>query len=193
MFKLYCLPGKILTHIHWLFPDRMADVAGTHRRKNSRFVHFLYSTVIYVILAALLLFVSQIPSSRKGSKMVSASNIEAQTDLVTTTGEAIKPALKKSKEPEPEPEPFYTEASAQPAFNDTHQTVPPIAPESSPHLSQAIQDAIAQGAPIRWNDGNYAGYVVVSDVQAQTGCRSMYYSIDTSGKEWRSENSIICP
>jgi hypothetical protein len=65
MFWLYCLPGKLLMYWQWLFPGNYADVAGTQRRKDSKFIHFIFSTLIYFFAAWVLLQNNNDPQHRK--------------------------------------------------------------------------------------------------------------------------------
>lgn len=68
-----------------------------------------------------------------------------------------------------------------------------MTPEESPELRRAMSKALATGIAQRWRDGETAGWVVVSPIEQQSGCRSEYYSIDTPTPAWNSPNQTICP
>lgn len=51
MFWLYCLPGRLLSYLDWLFPEGSGTAAGTHRRRDSKFAHFIRSTLFYAFVA----------------------------------------------------------------------------------------------------------------------------------------------
>lgn len=49
MLWLYCLPGRILAQLDYLFPEGKGTSAGTRRRKDSKFAHFVRSTAFYLL------------------------------------------------------------------------------------------------------------------------------------------------
>ncbi|MCP5389169.1 MAG: hypothetical protein H6915_05330 [Novosphingobium sp.] len=65
--------------------------------------------------------------------------------------------------------------------------------ETSHALKKAISKALGSGEAQRWSAYGSAGYVVVSAVEPQSGCRSLYYSIDTERPAWQSETRTVCP
>lgn len=67
-----------------------------------------------------------------------------------------------------------------------------LTPETSNELSYAIAKAVHSGSAIRWSDGGQQGYVVVSELEPQTGCRSVFYTVDNRKEEWRSPTETIC-
>ena len=67
-----------------------------------------------------------------------------------------------------------------------------LTPETSTELSDAIAKAVHSGSAIRWSDGGQQGYVVVSEIEPQTGCRSVFYTVDNRKEEWRSPTETIC-
>lgn len=67
-----------------------------------------------------------------------------------------------------------------------------LTPETSTELSDAIAMAVHSGSAIRWSDGDQQGYVVVSELEPQTGCRSVFYTVDNRKEEWRSPTETIC-
>lgn len=90
--------------------------------------------------------------------------------------------------------PSESETSKAPIIDEApEEAFEPITPVLSSVLSDAIQKALSSGEPTRWKDADLAGYVVVSEPQPETGCRSMYYSIDTENPEWLSNVSVVCP
>lgn len=58
-------------------------------------------------------------------------------------------------------------------------------------LGAAIQEALETGNPVRWSANGEQGYVVPSAPQEETGCRTIYYSID-SQPSWQSPQETIC-
>lgn len=67
-----------------------------------------------------------------------------------------------------------------------------LTPETSTELSDAIAKAVHSGSAIRWSDGGQQGYVVVSELEPQTGCRSVFYTVDNRKEEWHSPTETIC-
>ena len=51
LFKLYCLPGKVLAHLNWLFPDSHMDAVRSARQRDSSLIHFLGSSSLYALIA----------------------------------------------------------------------------------------------------------------------------------------------
>jgi len=164
--------------------------------RRRRFKQFLG---ISIIGSASLAFFSnpEIYESQEGSRPTSHEDSAADIiypEMVSSSspladGNQEKKTVEEEEENRDLQPPLPSETTAS---NENSNSSPPISPETSDALSHAVQQAMKEGSSVRWEDGEYAGYVVVSSAQAQTGCRSMYYSIDR-GTEWKSENSLICP
>lgn len=52
LWKLYCLPGRIIAWLEYFFPGR-GQVWASGRRKDNEIVHFLFSTAVYAFLGYL--------------------------------------------------------------------------------------------------------------------------------------------
>ncbi|WP_321326788.1 hypothetical protein [uncultured Parasphingorhabdus sp.] len=50
MLKIYNIPGKLLAELWYLWPKK-GEVWASGRRRDHSFVHFLYSTIFYVVAA----------------------------------------------------------------------------------------------------------------------------------------------
>lgn len=48
LLKLYCLPGKLIAELWYLWPKK-GQIWASGRRREHGFVHFMYSTVFYLI------------------------------------------------------------------------------------------------------------------------------------------------
>lgn len=100
---------------------------------------------------------------------------------------------------------FQVAPAVEPSENETDVTsATPV--EVSPNIASAdevgefpvravesaMQQAFETGEPTRWEGGDLAGYAVPSAAQVSTGCRGIYYSID-SRAGWQSPVKMICP
>lgn len=63
---------------------------------------------------------------------------------------------------------------------------------SATAIDLAMRQAFETGSPVRWEDGGEKGYAVPSEPQADSGCRAVYYSLD-SREGWQSPTKTICP
>ena len=59
-------------------------------------------------------------------------------------------------------------------------------------VEKAMRQAFQEGHPVRWKGNGLKGYAVPSEPQAETGCRNIYYSID-SRENWQSSIHDYCP
>lgn len=50
MLSLYCLPGRLIAHLQYLFPQKYMDAVRSRRQRDNPFIHALYSTLVYVAL-----------------------------------------------------------------------------------------------------------------------------------------------
>ena len=48
MIWLYCLPGRFLANLGYLFPGK-GELWASRRRKDSGVVHFIYATIFYAV------------------------------------------------------------------------------------------------------------------------------------------------
>ena len=62
MLSIYNLPGRIVANLWYLWPKK-GQVWASARRKDNPFVHFVYSTVVYLLLLYILLAPRAQPSS----------------------------------------------------------------------------------------------------------------------------------
>lgn len=50
MLNLYCLPGRLIAHLQYLFPKKYMDAVRSKRQRDSVLIHALYSTLVYATL-----------------------------------------------------------------------------------------------------------------------------------------------
>lgn len=74
LFSLYCLPGKILAYIAWLYPEGRGSSSGTGRRKKNKFGHFVTSTSLYILIALLYFWSHQKDFRTKSVAAVAQAN-----------------------------------------------------------------------------------------------------------------------
>jgi hypothetical protein len=48
MISLYCIPGRLMANLGYLFPGK-GELWASRRRKDNRFVHFIYSSAFYAV------------------------------------------------------------------------------------------------------------------------------------------------
>jgi hypothetical protein len=122
MLSLYNLPGKILANLWYLWPKK-GQVWASARRKDNRFVHFVYSTVVY----AVLLYVAFAPRPQR-----------AVADLQPSTATAAY-SDSQDRQTETGPEPVETEkplpadgpaAAAAYPRQDEFDGLPPLCSET---------------------------------------------------------------
>lgn len=192
LFKLYCLPGKVLAHLHWLFPDTHMDAVRSARQRDSSFVHFLGSSSIYVMIAVLFWLANRpdaVPSSEAVSEDEQVVEMDAAPqelmpviDDVVDESEHFSPAHSLSDS--------AAIIHGQGIVDDSQFS--PLTPDESHPLSAAIVEALASGEATRWEDQGQAGYVVVSIADPTTSCRNYFYTIDTVNPNWQSQIVKTC-
>ncbi len=47
LFRIYCFPGRIITRLNYLFPNKYMDAVRSRRQLTSTFSHFYYSSLLY--------------------------------------------------------------------------------------------------------------------------------------------------
>ena len=121
MFWLYCLPGRILLYLQWLFPEGEGSAAGTQRRKDSKFAHFLSSTLVYLLIAGIAYAVAHRGERKHHNEQsvetedVGAGRPEVDQSGATEDVEAVSP----SKTPTPnEAVSIEDDASPSPTITD---------------------------------------------------------------------------
>lgn len=140
LLKLYSLPGKLLAELWYLWPKK-GEVWASSRRRDHGFVHFLYSTVMYVL--AFFMF-----AAGSADKQTLASD-EAMQE-VTASDNSQTSEVEYIVEPETEP----TESLADEAENsvsvdlatdddgagivyESNQVVQPL-PDSSEPVAESV-------------------------------------------------------
>jgi hypothetical protein len=193
MLDLYCLPGKIFAHITYLWP-RSGQVWASGRRHESRFAHFAYATVFWVIfvifglpaLLGLLPMRGESPAyetpqiSEASSTRAAPDSMRTRTVLPPLNGASAisssdKGAITSDREALPP-------AASAPALANSplvaaDNTTPSFDPADSPAVAAAINEAFASGKNERWHEGEFNGYVVPSQ-QIVEGCRNVLVSVD---------------
>lgn len=141
LFQLYCLPGKLIAELWYLWPKK-GQVFASARRRDHGFVHFLYSTMLYLVTVFILL------AGSAGGKRAEA--VDVYTDPVTDADQSDAPA--QVYEPYPEPTPLPAELAG------TEATYPEDAPaeEEAPAIvfeSHPVVQDIPGSEQIETHDG----------------------------------------
>lgn len=50
LFRAYCLPGRFIAYLHYLFPKTYMQAVRSGRQRGEALIHFVYSTLIYAVL-----------------------------------------------------------------------------------------------------------------------------------------------
>lgn len=188
--KYYNLPGKLLAEF-WYLWSKDGELWASGRRRKHPFVHFFYSTVIYIILgflAYLWLTDWRFPESTNRTPSELSSFPESSAADQTYPSADENP-ITESEQADPET------PLAQPA----EEALASPSPEATEVISlppsevrQAMTAAFESGQPVRWQGSGTAGYAVPSDADARSGCRQVYYS-DDNRPGWTSSPQKICP
>jgi len=188
--KYYSFPGKLLAEF-WFLWSKKGELWGSSRRRNHPFVHFFYSTIIYIILGfAAFLWLTDWKFPESTNRTPSELSSFAESSAADQTS----PAADDDQIAESE----QTDAEAplaQPAEEALAPPSPPAAEAISlppSEVKQAITAAFEGGQPVRWEGSGAAGYAVPSQADASSGCRHVYYS-DDSRPGWTSPPQKICP
>ena len=194
LLKLYCLPGRAIAHLNWLFPSRHMDAIRSARQHDSTLVHFMSSTGIY-IFAAFLLSGPSLPSRSEPAEALAGVEEEVGEELIQS--DELEQAaygsqtLPQSILPASMDEPDSSNLEILPP-SSTRSEFEPLTPESSSKLTDAIAKALEAGAATRWKDQGQAGYVVVSEPDPTTGCRNYFYTVDNRKRDWQSDTLNAC-
>jgi hypothetical protein len=124
MLRLYCLPGKLVAELGFLFPGR-GQIWGSARRRESRLAHFLYATAFYAFL--FFLIAGRVDGGRRPTRPTA---VPAQASLLETSSPPALPVenearIQETTEPEEE-RPAYEAAptaSAEPDYPTCSDTV----------------------------------------------------------------------
>ena len=185
MLRFYCLPGKLIANLQYLFPGhRRNTISATARRKDSQLAHFLLATPFWVIALVPLLGLvgglvavvgKEIAPSRPRDVGVifNAASNPAQPDDPPKTEETLtaietlapregKAAVQSASE--------TVEPADSRAYAMTHLT-----PASS--IRDAVSRAFASGKPVRWSADGRSGYAVPSNASSN-GCRNVQVAPD---------------
>lgn len=127
------------------------------------------------------------------------NEITDQAPLPEMDNAVDKAELEYEEAAKPSNEPNAASASDQSASEAGMQATSPVADMagSSPQLpsktviDRAMRKAFEAGQPVRWESNGLQGYAIPSAPQEETGCRSLYYSID-SRPDWQSKPETIC-
>lgn len=154
LFAVYSLPGKILAHLWYLWPKK-GEVWASARRRDHGFVHFLYSTVFYAVIAFIL--TSPHGSSNRVSPTEAQQFTESQnalpTDDFSKQDAAVDYApLKKKPVPEAALPPTIDASPEAPpeasgvkfVSNPVVQEVAHPTPLDAPPCSQSVTDGCVQ-------------------------------------------------
>lgn len=186
MLRFYCLPGKLIANLQYLFPGhRRNTISATARRKDSQLAHFLLATPFWVIAFVLLLgligglvavFGKEIAPSRPHEVGVifSAASNPAQpvdplkTEESLTAIEALAPSEGKAAVQS-------TPEIVEPADSRAYAVARPATSASS--IEDAVSKAFASGEPVRWSADGRHGYAVPSSA-SPNGCRNVQVAPD---------------
>ena len=139
---------------------------------------------------AILLAIAQ--SNRKGDQVTASGGTDGPVTVVD-----IPPPTVDNDDEDPFAKPSADEpevASDLGIPQDPPAPMPsPFDSESSPAIRAAMSRAIETGETQRWSDSGHEGYVLVSPSEPTSGCRSVYYTIDTDKPAWKSPTQTICP
>ena len=190
LLSAYNLPGRLLAELWYLWPKK-GQIWASGRRRSHAFVHFLYSTVFYLITTFVLL-----GSLQKGEVNRDSSAIPNSPELVAgyanSTGDQTARANElldeASATEQPNVEPIMAldesmEEGANPVSGDKSDT---------PSLKEAMRKAFQTGQPSRWEEMQEAGFAIASEADKISGCRNVSYSLDARA-DWQSKPETFCP
>ena len=135
MWKLFCLPGRLIAELWYLWPKKSQTWASARRREHS-FVHFFYSIVIYVIVAFFALGAlsgddSRIKRDIRDQVFASKSNIEPvgeEARVSPSTPESIESSPSEPTTEKITSEPVTPTTISSPDVQTVEQATEPIQP-----------------------------------------------------------------
>lgn len=183
MWSLYLLPGRLITHLFFLFPgSNRGSITATRRRDESGCAQFLFATLFWVPvgliggLFAIAYFVGPPPNGRGAGAPVRSPSAAFHV----ATGQAMDMigVGQGSDEPSAEPSADQAASSASPvsATNEAAEQIA-IDPQASAKIERAMRKAAQTGKAVHWKDRRLRGYAVPS-VDAVGGCHMVQVSID---------------
>jgi len=140
MWNLYCLPGRIIAEIGYLFPGR-GQLWASQRRRESGFAAFIFATgfwAIFCVFALPLILAAVVSGTRNGAQdqrnrstveAVSHSTAAAAIPAMPTTGTG-EPS-RDSAVAKPSPPRREQDAKSRIIFAPPHEVVQPL-PATTP-------------------------------------------------------------
>ncbi len=188
MLKFYNIPGKLLAEL-WFLWSKKGELWGSARRRHHPFVHFFYSTIIYIV-TAFVIYLAMSDWKMPRREKQDQSEYSAVSDISNSE-------METSPESEPEtiadtalPEQAAETSTVADDFKNEGAAVPASEPNSE--IKAAMASAFETGQPVRWEANGAKGYAVPSEAEASTGCRQVHYS-DDERSGWTSPPETICP
>lgn len=182
MMRFYNLPGRAIAELWYLWPKK-GEVWASARRRSHPFVHFLYSTLLYlgVMVIGVSIF-SKSDASQMGVSSASGNQSISEFEAEQVTlfdGDA-----------------YFDENAEQSVTDELIDDLPPkfTLPDLSDSnaLSDAKRAAFVTGEASRWSDRGFEGYAVPSEAEPESGCRNVYFTLDNMDG-WQSPTELLCP
>jgi hypothetical protein len=177
----------MVTSFTYLFPRNLTEAVASGRQRKSTFAQFVISTPIWAILILITVSMMRTPPTQASDTSVAdlqAAQQPADPTLDETTP-ATAVAVTQATPATPTPE-----ATSATAAAGTDISSAPALSAAIPEVAAAIERAFASGRPERWSANGEKGYAIPSAAEPSSGCKSIYYSVDSSG--FQSEPQKVC-
>lgn len=182
LLKLYCLPGRLAVAWQYLFPKSFMEAEQSRRQRDSTFAHFLISTPVWAFVIWIAMSAIRGPDT-SATIATAASPRITETAIGTTESPAVIGGIDDQQmDVAVAPVPASVPASEKPEAVTLSADTPEIA--------RAVVKAFQSGHAERWSAKGEKGYAIPSALEPVRGCRSIYYSVDSSG--FQSAPQDVC-
>ena len=205
LLKLFCLPGRALAEMEYLFP-RQGNAIASGRRRGNLLVHLTYSASLYIFVIVVAFGIGK-PDSAKRHPTVDTHQMIKREDLTSST------ASKASPEPPTNVLPSSSEGKIT-IVSGNEDNLPnkhinqlahygsdePISkqeedllayPLNDPEIRAAVEQARENSRSVTWTTGRLTG--TATSIFSQGGkCSSIKIKINELGNDYQPEPIFRC-
>lgn len=182
LWQIYCLPGRLLAE-YWYLWSKKGQIWQSNRRRKHPFVHFFYSTVIYVVAFLIISIFS-------GDRSAHARYEAPPTTAIEGTDNGESPEnLTAIRPDQADPKARFQAHAADPVEEVAEGSSDTPIPDHA--IESAMAEAFKSGASVRVEGSGTTGYAVPSEPDHSSGCRTVAFTID--GDTQSSQSKTLCP
>lgn len=170
---------------------------------------FTIIIVFVFVISSIVAFFSFVSISKRnatsGGEITSNSNSDVDVDRSTTNDSPPSGDLSEqptvdaldgpgesttAENPKDAKQAGILEGPLQSASPSANERI--VDPGNSDEVKAAVQKAFTEAKAVRWKANGDQGYAVPSEEANSVGCRSIYYTSEKLGADWRSQVQTVC-